>query len=144
MKTNFNKLPQRAEDLTIAQIKSLATDAGLDRQVVERLIQKEIPDGEKSALNLRDQLFDGFMMLGGRWVQPTAADVKAAIARAEAGEKQAKREREFADCLQSRLMLASLAHERAQATELVSDEPTIENTAVADNATTSPSSADYA
>lgn len=116
MKTDLSKLPKTADELTPAQIQSLATDAGLDPQRVERLIQVEIAETPRSSAttSLISQLFDGWMMIGGQWLQPTLAIVEQARKQAEQYVEQARREIAVADRIESHLQLVAQAERRAR------------------------------
>lgn len=124
----MTQLPASPDLLTKVQLATLMIHAGFDRQRVDQMKRDEIAENELQAI--RQQLFDGFMFIGGEWKQPTVNDLTQARQRAEIAVEQAKRDLAFAERVEECLTLVAAFEDRRRqevtaASVSVEDEPNV-------------------
>lgn len=109
---NLDSLPLTAAELSPQQVRALAESAGLDAQICERLT-RTAPNYSTSDAGIVAQLWAGFMLVGGRWVEPTLLDIQAIEERIARLAEQISREQDQADRVKFHLHLSAEAKRKA-------------------------------
>lgn len=115
-------LPDSAEKLTPAQVSSLASQAGMDPQLVEKLVRSGLPNETDEAFATREQLFNGFVNIRGQWRQANASDLQAIALECEQLEEQLGKAAERGRLIQNAIEIAA-ARKSPDADELPTSFP---------------------